>query len=128
MPLEILLVLVVGGIGAITLLLHFSGRSEQRILTLETAQTDWQRHFPDDTVIDATVSLDGHAALVRTDAGPGLIWSFGADTVARHLLDYDWIEHPNGFEFRFHEFATPKVVIHLDDIERQHWQNLMDPS
>ncbi len=128
MPLEILLVLVVGGIAAITLLLHFSGRSEQRILTLETAQSDWLRHFPNDVVIDVTVSLDGHAALVRTDAGPGIIWSFGADTVARHLLDYDWIEHPNGFEFRFHDFATPKVVVHLDDIERQHWQNLMDPS
>ncbi len=128
MPLEILLVLVVGGIATITLLLHLSGRSQRRVLTRETALADWQRHFPDDVVIDVTVSHDAHAALVRTETGPGLLWSFGADTVARHLLDFDWIEQPVGFEFQFHDFTTPRVVIHLDEIERQHWQNLMDLS
>ncbi len=128
MPLEILLVLVVGGIAAITLLLHLSGRSQRRVLTRETALADWQRHFPDDVVIDVTVSHDAHAALVRTETGPGLLWSFGADTVARHLLDFDWIEQQAGFEFQFHDFTTPRVVIRLDEIERQHWQNLMDLS
>lgn len=128
MPLEILLVLVVGGIGAITVMLHLTGRSQRRVLTHETARAEWQRHFPEDEVVDVTVSHDGYAALVRTGSGPGLLWSFGADTVARHLLDFDWIENPKGFEFQFHDFATPKVLIHLDEIERQHWQNLMDPS
>ncbi|MEM6658113.1 MAG: hypothetical protein AAF625_08495 [Pseudomonadota bacterium] len=128
MPLEILLVLVVGGIAAITLLLHLSGRSKRRVLTQDTARADWHRHFPDDVVIDVTVAQDGHAALVRTKAGAGLLWSFGADTVARHLLDFDWIEHPKGFEFHFHEFSTPKTVIRLDEIQRRHWRQLMEQT
>ncbi|NVO56575.1 hypothetical protein HW561_12325 [Rhodobacteraceae bacterium B1Z28] len=128
MPLEILLVLVVGGIAGITLLLHLTGRSSLRVLTQEITRRDWQRHFPDDVVVDVTVSHDGHAALVRTETGAGLLWSFGADTVGRHLLDFDWIEHANGFEFQFHDFGSPGVVVHLDEIERRHWQHLMEPS
>lgn len=128
MPLEILLVLVVGGIAGITILLHLSGRSQLRVLTQVTAQTEWQRHFPEDMVIDVTISHDGHSALIRTTTARGLLWSFGADTVARHLLDFDWIERPDGFEFRFHDFAAPRVVIHLDEIERQHWHHLMETA
>ncbi|MEX0305799.1 MAG: hypothetical protein AB3N12_00300 [Ruegeria sp.] len=128
MPLEILLILVVGGIAGVTLLLHLTGKSRLHVLTSETAQEQWQRHFPDDIVIDVTVAHDSHTALVRTETGAGLLWSFGADTVARHLREFDWLEHPEGFEFRFHDFSTPRVIIHLDETERQHWQQLMDPA
>ncbi len=128
MPLEILLVLVVGGIAGITMLLHLTGRSDRRVLTQDVARDDWLRHFPDDVVVDVTVSHDALSALVRTETGPGLLWSFGADTVARHLLDFDWIEHPKGFEFQFHDFATPSALIHLDEMERRHWRHLMEPA
>lgn len=128
MPLEILLVLVVGGIAGITVMLHLTGKSRLRVLTPESARSEWLRHAPDDAVIDVTVSHDGHAALIRTDAGNGLLWSFGADTVARHLLDFDLLEHPQGFEVQFHEFGTPKAIIHLDELERRHWQHLMEPA
>ncbi len=128
MPLEILLVLVVGGIAGITLLLHLTGRSEPFVLTPETARAQWLRHAPDDTIIDVTISNDRHAALVRTETGAGLLWSFGADTVARHLLDFDWIERPEGFEIQFHDFGTPGTLIHLDEIERAHWRHLMEPE
>jgi len=128
MPLGILLLLVVGGIAGITLLLHLTGRSRLRVLTQETAQTEWVRHFPDDDIIDVTVAHDGHAALVRTNIGAGLLWSLGADTVARHLLDFDWIEHPEGFEVHFHEFGIPRVFVHLDETERHHWRHLMEPA
>ncbi len=128
MPLEILLGLVVGGIAGIALLLHLTGRSRLRLLTPETAQIQWLRHFPDDTVIDVTVAHDGHAALVRTETGAGLLWSFGADTVARHLLDFDRIDHPDGFEVQFHDFSTPRVLIHLDETECHHWRHLMEPA
>lgn len=127
MPLDILLVLVIGGIAGITLLLHMTGKSRLLLLTSETAQEQWLRHFPDDTVLDVTVAHDGHAALVRTETGVGLLWSFGADTVARHLLDFDWIDHPKGLEVQFHDFSTPRALIRLDEIERRHWQHLMDP-
>ncbi|WP_299662875.1 hypothetical protein [uncultured Ruegeria sp.] len=128
MSLEILLVLVVGGIAGITLLLHMTGKSRLHLLTSETAPDQWLRHFPEDVVIDVTVAHDGHAALVRTEAGAGLLWSFGADTVARHLRDFDWLETSDGFEVLFHDFSTPRAIIHLDETERQHWQHLMDPE
>lgn len=127
MPLEILLVLVVGGIAGITLLLHLTGKSRLSVLTPETAPDQWLRHFPDDTVIDATIAHDGHAALVRTETGAGLIWSFGADTAARHLMDFDWLDHPDGIEVQFHDFGTPRVILRLDETERRHWRHLMDP-
>ncbi|WP_298850650.1 hypothetical protein [uncultured Ruegeria sp.] len=128
MPLEILLVLVVGGIAGITLLLHLSGRSRQVMLTPDIACAQWARHFPDDDVFDVTVARDGHAAVVRTGIGNGLLWSFGADTVARHLLDYDLLDHPEGFEILFHEFSVPKTLIRLDEFERRHWRDLMEPA
>ncbi|SLN50814.1 hypothetical protein [Ruegeria meonggei] len=127
MPLEILLILVAGGIVGVTVLLHLSGKSELRALTPELAQSEWLRHAPDDTIIDVTVAHDGHSALIRTQTGNGLLWSFGADTVARHLLDFDWLEHPDGFEIQFHDFGTPKVIVHLDDFERRHWRHLLEP-
>ncbi|WP_271948467.1 hypothetical protein [Ruegeria faecimaris] len=128
MPLEILLVLVVGGIGGITILLHLTGRSRQFALTPDLARAQWSRHFPDDVIADVTVAHDQRSALIRTTTGSGLLWSFGADTVARHLQDYDWIEHPDGFEVQFHDFGTPSTRIHLDDIERAHWRHLMEPA
>lgn len=127
MPLEILLVLVVGGIAGVTVLLHLTGRSQRYVLSPETASRQWARHFPDDTVLDVTVAHDHHAALVRTEKGPGLLWSFGADTVAQHLLNYDLLDRTNGFEILFHDFGTPKAIIQLDEFERTHWRTLMEP-
>lgn len=128
MPLEILLVLVVGGIAGITLLLHLSGRSRQYALTPDSARAQWIRHFPDDVIVDVIVAHDMHSAVVRTEAGNGLLWSFGADTVARHLLDFDWIERPEGFEVQFHDFGAPARLIRLDETERARWRHLMDPA
>ncbi|WP_037316682.1 hypothetical protein [Ruegeria halocynthiae] len=128
MPLEILLVLVVGGIVGVTVTLHLTGRSRVRELTPDIARSEWLRHAPDDVIIDITVAHDRHSALIRTNSGNGLLWSFGADTVARHLLDFDWMEHPQGFEVQFHDFGTPKVIIRLDEFERRHWRHLMEPA
>jgi len=128
MPLEILLVLVVGGIAGITGMLHLTGRSRIRELTPDVARAEWTRHDPDDVIIDVTISHDRRSALIRTETGNGLLWSFGADTVARHLLDFDWLDHPEGFEIQFHDFGTPRVIIRLDDLERAHWEHLMEPA
>ncbi|MFC3613079.1 hypothetical protein ACFORG_04840 [Lutimaribacter marinistellae] len=128
MPLELLLLLVIGGIAAIAALLHLSGRSARRHLLVDDIETEWLRHFPDDIVIDHTLSRDGHAALVRTEAGPGLLWAFGADTVAQRLRDYDLTDHKRGYRVDFHDFATPHVILHLDDFERPRWRNLLERS
>lgn len=125
MPLNVLLILVVGGISLIALLLHLLGKSRQITLSLEDARTALHRHFPDDQIVDLMVASDGHAALVQTDQGPGLLWSFGADTVARHLRDYDLLNEPHHIRVIFHDFSAPSATLHLTDAERPTWQKLM---
>ena len=128
MPLYILLTLVIGGIAGIALLLHLMGKSAPLVMSSEDARAAWHRHFPDDEIKDALITGDGHAALIRTSQGPGLVWSFGADTVARHLRDFDVIEAPDHLRVIFHDFTAPKVTLHLDENERQHWQSLMSTT
>ncbi|MGV6803510.1 MAG: hypothetical protein ACWA49_04825 [Ruegeria sp.] len=128
MPLELLLVLVIGGISGITLLLHLTGKSRLRLLSAETARAEWLRHFPEDDILDITLAHDNHAALVRTDLGAGLLWAFGADTVARYLHDFDWIDQPDGIEIQFRDFATPGVTVRLEETERRHWRHLLEPA
>lgn len=126
MPLEIVLVLVIAGIGAVAALLHLSGRSKRTVMLPEQARADWVRHFPDDIVIDVTVSNDGHAALIRTEQGPGLLWALGIDTVGRHLLDYDLVDHSDGLHVIFHDFTAPQVTLHLTEDERTRWRQLIE--
>ena len=128
MPLEILLTLVIGGIAGIALLLHLAGRSRRCVLSREGAEAAWRRHFPGDRIAEVTVAHDGHAALVLTDRGPGLLWAFGADTVARRLRDYDLIDRGDRLRVVFHDFTAPAVSLALDASERRHWLNLMQAS
>ncbi|MBK0327669.1 hypothetical protein I5535_10190 [Rhodobacteraceae bacterium F11138] len=120
-----LLIVVIGGIGSIILLLHLTGRSRKRELTPEDARTAWHRHFPEDQIHDVIVSRDGHSGLVTTDQGPGLIWSFGADTAARHLRNFDFVEKTNGQAIRFHDFTAPRVDLHLAEPELDRWRQIM---
>lgn len=128
MPLSVLLILVIGGITGIVLILHMTGKSGQTVLTPEDARTAWHRHFPDDSIDDVLTARDAHAALVMTNQGPGLLWSFGMDTVARHLWDFDLIDSPDGLRVEFHDFSAPHVRLRLDDDERNHWKHLLTPT
>lgn len=126
MPLHVLLALVVGGIGAITVLLHLLGLSAPRIFDGPgDVASRWLREFPDDKVVDVTLNHKGTAAFVQTRTTPGLVWSFGADTVARPLRDFNAIATPKGLRIEFHDFAAPHVQIALDDFETNHWENLL---
>lgn len=127
MPLDILLILVIGGIAGIALLTWLAGLAKPRTLDESQAETEWLRHYPDDVVTSVWVTHDMHAALVMTEQGPGLLWVMGADTVARHLLDFDLIEEPHGLSVDFHDYTAPKVHLHLDEDERLVWQNLIYP-
>ncbi|TDK42311.1 hypothetical protein [Antarcticimicrobium luteum] len=125
MPLTVLIPMVVLGIAGIALLLHLAGRSQRCVLTPVSAEMAWLRQFPGDRVAEATVARDGHAALILTDHGPGLLWAFGADTVARRLLDYDLIDRGDRLRVVFHDFTAPTVTLTLDPFERRHWLNRM---
>jgi hypothetical protein len=125
MPLPVLLILVIGGIATIALLLHAMGRSRLSELDDQSARAAWLRHFPDDAVQGVLVADDGHAALVLTDHGPGLLWSFGADTVARPLQDFTFQDGDTHQTIRFNDFAAPRVRLHLTAENRARWQEHM---
>ena len=125
MPLYILLVLVVGGIALIALLLHVLGKSRRTRLSESSARAAWTRHFPDEVARDVTLSQDRHAALIETQDGPGLLWAFGADTVARHLRDFDLKPGPDRLTVIFHDFTAPRVTLSLTGDERPRWQERM---
>jgi hypothetical protein len=128
MPLNVLLILVVVGITVTGLLLHVLGKSRRLLLTTEDARSAWHRHFPEDEIHTVTVTQDQHAALVQTTQSAGLLWAFGADTVGRHLLDFDLIEKPDGLTVIFHDFTAPRVYLQLSPTERPRWQEMMMPS
>lgn len=128
MPLDILLILVVVGIASIAVMLHLSGRSERALLTVNNAGVAWVRHFPDDQVMGVIAAKDGHAALVTTPAGIGLIWAFGADTVARHLAQVEFDDTNRGLRFRFSDFTAPSVRVTLTPEERQLWRKTIQAT
>lgn len=113
MPLEILLILVACGIAGIALALHLAGLSRADPLDEAAARAGWLRHFPDDPVDRLRLSLDGRAALVRTATGRGVVWRFGADTVARYLDDFRLREVGAGLQLRFADFGAPKLTLRL---------------
>lgn len=125
MPLPLLLALVGAGIAGIAVLLHVTGRSERRILDSATARAEWLRHYPEDRVDEVTVSRDGHAALVRTGAGLGLLWAFGADTAARPLRDFDLLSDKGRLAIAFRDYTAPRVRLDLDPAERPAWERLL---
>ncbi|MCF6231938.1 MAG: hypothetical protein L3J36_02360 [Rhodobacteraceae bacterium] len=127
MPLYILLLLVIGGISMIALLLHRLGKSRLTVLSTPSASHAWNRHFPDDEVYSVILAENGHAAYVETSGGPGLLWSFGADTVGRHLQDYRLSQAPDHLKVVFHDFTAPQVILRLNDKERPRWQQKLAP-
>lgn len=128
MPLIILLALVIVGISGIAVILHLMGKTSLRLMDPEDARAAWHRHVPDEAVQQVIVADSGHAALILTEQGPGLVWSFGADTVARHLLDFDLIDDGENLKVIFHDYTAPKAILHLTDAERRQWQSLMEPT
>ena len=125
MPLEILLTLVICGIGLIAVLLHLTGRSAQTVMSEDEARSAWLRQFPEDDINQILTAQNGHAALLRTSQGMGLVWAFGADTVARPLSGCDFSDTPRGLRIRFHEFAAPSTNLTLTETECADWRLLI---
>ncbi len=124
MPLELLLILVVGGISAIALLLHLSGRSKPKVMTAAQARQAWLRQFPENPAKYLRLAENGLAALVTSDdatAPLGLVWSFGADTVARSLHDTKATRAEHGLHLRFADFSAPQVLLRLTTAEADAW-------
>lgn len=123
MPLGLLVTIVVLGIAAIAVLSHVWGFSRPfAIDSDERARAEWLRHWPDDEVARVIRATDGHAALVETAQGAGLLWSFGADTVARRIRGARLSPCDKGLRLALHDFTAPAVTIALRPDERAEWQ------
>ncbi|THH36267.1 hypothetical protein E4Z66_13385 [Aliishimia ponticola] len=129
MPLELLLILVVGGIAAVTLVLHLLGLSDVPALDAAQAKAAWDREYPADPAIHCTPTPNARAALIRTQNGQrGLVWRFGADTVAHPLSQYRITETPTGLTVRFRDYATPSVHVPLPAQVRAAWKQELEPA
>ena len=122
MPLDVLLIMVVVGITGIVLLLHLCGRSRTPSLSDADMRREWARHFPDDPLTSLTLAQSGKSALVHSTQGPGLIWVFGADTVARPLHRAQLTQVPKGLRVTFNDPGVPPTTFTLTDAEATLWQ------
>ena len=126
MPLELLVILVVGGIGSIAFLLHLTGGSLQTRLDKNSAAAAWKRQFPDTAIRDVQLAPDGRAALIETRDSPpalGLVWSFGADTVARELSAATITPAKGGLRISFSDFGAPRASVALPQAAASAWQS-----
>lgn len=123
MPLGLLVLLVVAGIAGIALLLHLTGHSRAfEIADETTARREWLRHCPDEDVRAVLIAANRRAALVETDRGRGLLWSFGADTVAQSFDRVEVTDRPDGLILRLGSFTAPAVRLSLSPEERAAWR------
>ncbi|MDX2483857.1 MAG: hypothetical protein QNK42_09410 [Pseudodonghicola sp.] len=125
MPLTLIIALGAIAVAGFALLLRLAGRSRRCVLTPETVAAAWLQQFPSDPPRDVTLAHDGHAALILSDLGTGLLWSHGAGTLARRLVDYDLLDQGDHLRVVFHDFTAPAATIKLDPFERRHWLGQM---
>ena len=119
--------MVVVGITAIVVMVHLLGFSQRfQIADDTTACTRWLREYSGDQITSVARCQNGEAALIETDNGPGLVWAFGADTVAHRLAGADVVRAKDGLILRLHDFAAPKVRLRLDEIEAAAWQDKLE--
>ena len=122
MSLGVLIALVVGGIAGIAILTHLFGLSARgRFEGEDDARAAWVREFPRIPARSVTLARDGHAALVATDQGPGLVWSFGADTTARLLYGARVTRTATGLDIRLPDITAPRITLRLDAGEAEAW-------
>lgn len=129
MPLHILLILVVGGIGGIVILLRLLGFSKPKTYsTPQDAQTAWHREFPEIEPQDVHLCAAQTAALVQTCQGTGILFAMGADSAAR-LLDgatLDWSE--TALSIHIPDFTAPRITVPLTQTEIAAWRAVLTPK
>lgn len=124
MPLGMLVALVVGGIAGIAVLTHVLGWSRPRqFLIKEDATRGWLREFPDTTVISVTLCANGAAALITSDAGPGLVWPMGADTSARFLTGAQVTVRNDRLIVHLQDYTAPRITLRLGADDSAAWRD-----
>ncbi|GHA56536.1 hypothetical protein GCM10008927_22900 [Amylibacter ulvae] len=124
MPLHILGPMVLIGIISIGILLHLLGNSKRMVFTNADQVIDrWHREHPETSVERVEISDSGHQALVKTDAGIGLIWVMGFDTASRIIaLPIETKNRQSGISIKLNDFTAPRIKVDLNTEQNQsHW-------
>ena len=122
MPLDILLMLVVGGIGSMALAMHLLGLSRIPPLTPDAARAAWLRAYPDSTVQNVKVTASGEAARITCDIGNGVLWRMGADTCARLLTGTETATvRGDTVRLVMPDYSAPWVDLRLTGQEQEDW-------
>ncbi len=122
MAIELLLILVIGGIAAVAALLHLLGLSQTARLADEACARDvWRSEFPDAAPLSVTLSDDHGCALVETKQGLGLIWPMGADHTARFLHGARPRLTRTGLRVDLPDFTAPHLSLSLSSAQAAQW-------
>ncbi len=125
MPLELLLILVFGGITGIVVLLHMLGLSKPATLQDEAeAARAWVDEFPEDPAQEVVLCHNHHAALITTARSRGVVWPMGADTTARYLTGARIKSTKTGVRIDLPDFTAPHIHLTLDPDEARVWPAL----
>lgn len=127
MPLHILGPMVVIGVIAIAVLLHLLGLSRQLRFDDSAARMAWLRHFPDIPVRDVVLAPDGHAALILTPDGPGVVFAMGADSAAKPLSGARLRQSTDSLGFVFDDIGTPRLTLPMPPAQQERWIKAMGP-
>ncbi|MDQ2094730.1 hypothetical protein [Rhodalgimonas zhirmunskyi] len=127
MPLEILGPMVLLGIVGIGVLLHLMGLSAPHHFACpDDARAAWDNAFPQHPARRATLCADNTAALIDTDAGPGLVWPMGADVAARLLAGAQIEAHGETLSIRLPDFTAPRIRLPLPQEDRATWRDILE--
>jgi hypothetical protein len=115
MPLSVLLPLVVFGITLIVVLVRVMAPTPALVLDDEGAvRAIWDRRHPDLPARAVRLDEAGHHALVLTEAGPGIVWTLGADPVTRVLPKGTRVrETGTGLLIDLGDFTAPRLSVAL---------------
>ena len=123
MPLWLLGLLVVGGIGGLVALMHALGLSRGLTFADEAeALAHWQRNTGA-AARRALLGPDGRAALI--DGGAGVVWTMGADSTARSLDGARIRTGETGLVIRFPDPGAP--VLRLPPETARAWAPMLAP-
>lgn len=113
MPLEILGVLVVLGIGGVVLLVHLTRLSKPALLTDEAAaRAAFLADYPDARIRAAHLADDNRAALIEAEDAPGLVAVIGAGRLTRRLAPGEVSAlkaHETGLRLRLADWSAPEI-------------------
>jgi len=128
-PLGVLLPMVVLGIMGLALLIRVLRPTPPlRFSSPEVARNIWDRRNPDDPACDVQLDAAESAALITTRTGAGLLWSMGADPVARRFQSRCvCVETRTGLVVKTGDFTAPKIRLVLPDRDvRRRWCQILE--